>query len=244
MERTTKVAVVTDSEAEQAVEVGLLYDPRVGSYAIDVQVEHGKATLTGTVDNLKAKRAAGLDARNTMGIWKVDNRIKVRPKDEMADARIAENVRDALVWDPIVERYQISVWVRNRRVSLMGTVDTRFEKMHAEDVVSRVKGVASVDNKLVVEQAWAYKSDVEIKDDIESEYAWSPFVDGGDLTLRIDDGHVEVAGTVDTWHEYREAVENAFEGGAKTVRSYMRVMANDRMYDRRWSKPPSEVWPL
>jgi osmotically-inducible protein OsmY len=244
MERPAKVGIVTDAEAEKAVETALKYDPRVLSYDIDVQVENGKATLAGTVDNLKAKQAASRDTLNTVGIWKVESWIKVRPGDHLTDAEIGEDVRDALAWDPIVERFDISVLVRNRRVSLTGVVDTNVEKRHAADIASRVNGVASVDNHLVVDQAWPYKSDAEIKEDIESEYAWSPFVDGGDLTIRVDDGHVDIAGTVETWHEYREAVENAFEGGAKEVNSYMRVEANDRIYDRQWSQPPSEVWPL
>lgn len=244
MERTRKIARVTDAEARAAIEKALLYDPRVLSLRIAVSVENGEATLTGTVENLKAKRVAGRDARNTMGIWKVNNEIKVRPIDTLTDAEIARNVREALMWDPIVERFEIAVTVRNRLVSLTGTVDTPVEKRHAEDVASRVTGVASVSNRLAVEYGWVYKPDSEIKQDIESEYAWSPFVDGGDLELRVDSGHVELVGSVDTWHEYLSAVENAFEGGATSVRSYMRVEANGRMYDREWSRPPSEQWPF
>jgi hypothetical protein len=34
-------------------------------------------TLTGTVDNLKAKRAAEQDAKNTVGVWRVTDLLKV-----------------------------------------------------------------------------------------------------------------------------------------------------------------------
>lgn len=243
MERSSKVVPVTDAEARRAAEEAFEYDPRVSSHRVDVEVESGVATLMGTVDNLKARRAAEQDARNTMGIWKVDNRIKVRPSQELSDTEIAENVRDALLRDPVVERFDISVLVRNRRVILMGAVDSSFEKMHAEDVVSRVSGVASVDNKLVVDEEWTYKSDSEIKENIESKFFWSPFVSGDELKVQVDEGHVEIVGKVGTWHEYRKAVEKAFEGGARSVRSYMWVESNGEMYDRSWSGPP-EVWPL
>jgi len=244
MERRSKMVTVSDDEVEKAIEQAFLYDPRLLSFEIDVDVVEGVATLTGTVDNLKAKRSAESDALHTRGVYTVSNRIKVRPNDNLTDEKIAENVREALVWDPIVERFDISVWVRNRRVSLTGVVDTAMDKARAEDAASRVNGVASVDNRLVVKQRPIYKTDSEIKDDIESQYAWSPFVDGGDLEVRVDDGQAEIAGRVDTWHEYREAVENAFEGGAQEVRSTMRVEANDRVYDRSWSEPPEEVWPF
>mgnify|MGYP006283726785 FL=1 len=245
MERTIKTAPVTDKEAERAVEEALLYDPRVPSADVDVEVEDGEATLSGTVENLGARNAAEEDARNTAGIWNIHNEIKVRPTDRLTDTEIAQNVRDALRWNPFVERFEISVLVRNRRVSLAGEVDTPFEKFKAAEVAARVSGVASVDNNLwVEEESWTYTNDAEIREDIESEYFWSPFVDGDNLTIRVDDGHVELAGKVDTWHEYREAVENAFEGGADSVRSYLRVAENEKMYDRYWEEPPVENWPL
>jgi hypothetical protein len=62
--------------------------------------------------------------------------------------------------------------------------------------------------------------------------------------VRVDEGTVELAGTVETWHEYLEAVENAFEGGAVSVSSYMRVEEWDKVFDRYWESPPTEVWPL
>ena len=39
------------------------------------------------------------------------------------------------------------------------------------------------------------------------------------ITVRFDQGNVELPGTVATWHEYLDAMENALEGGAKTIRS-------------------------
>ncbi len=244
LEREYKVALVEDDDIKKAIDDAMVYDPRVSSFKIGVAVEEGRVTLTGTVDNLKAKRAAGLDAKNTVGVVSIDNRIKVRPGQDTVDTQIAENLRDAIGLDPILDRFEIAVIVRNHEAFLAGVVDSHFEKEHAEDVAARINGVASIENNLVVRDRWQWKSDAEIKQDIESEYMWSPFVDGGDLAIRVDDGHVELAGRVDSWHEYLESVENAFEGGAKSVRSYLRVEANDRLYDRFWSEPPEEVWPL
>ncbi len=243
MQRARKQALVTDAEARQAVREALQHDPRVEHEGIEVEVDNGEATLRGIVDNLKARRAAGQDAENTRGIRKVNNQIRVRPPDDLTDTAIAENVRAALSRDTVVERSDISVLVRNRRVSLIGYVDTRYEKTRAEDVASRVKGVADVDNRLAVEQPWLHTSDPEIQSAVERRFFWNPFLDSDDLEVRVDDGHVEIVGRVGTWHEYRRAVKNAFDGGARSVRSYLWVESNGEMYDRRWSESP-DVWPL
>lgn len=236
----------TDAETEKAIRDAFEADPRISGFDIGVNAGNGVVTLMGTVDNLKARRAAERTARLTTSVWQVENRIKVRPQTSETDAAIAGNVREALERDSVLERFEIRVVVRNGKAYLMGSVDSAHEKRRAEDVVSRVAGVASVHNNLVVHphRPMRLTSDAEIREEIEDEFAWSPFVDGDDLMVRVDEGTVELAGTVETWHEYLEAVENAFEGGAVSVSSYMRVEEWDKVFDRYWESPPTEVWPL
>jgi osmotically-inducible protein OsmY len=57
----------------------------------------------------------------------------------------------------------------------------------------------------------------EIKQDVESELYWSPYVDSDNVTVTVEGGVVTLRGKVDTWYERWAAVENAFEGGAKDV---------------------------
>jgi osmotically-inducible protein OsmY len=68
-----------DAEIQDAVTDAFLYDPRVQSFAIDVEAEGGYVTLRGAVDNVKAKWAAADDAWGVVGVWGVDNKIEVRP---------------------------------------------------------------------------------------------------------------------------------------------------------------------
>ncbi len=144
----------SDDEIREAVNDAFLYDPRVKSFAVDVEVDNGLVTLRGTVDNLKAKRSAELAARNTIGVWKVENNIKVRPAGPPSDFEIAQNVKNALLWNPLVDRFDITVMCRNKRVYLYGKVDATYEKKEAEDVASQVKGVVQVDNNLTVGDTW------------------------------------------------------------------------------------------
>lgn len=71
---------------------------------------------------------------------------------QRSDARILEDVNDRLTDDPHVDASNIDVSVANREVTLNGTVNSRFEKRHAEDLAESVSGVIHVQNNLRVQQ--------------------------------------------------------------------------------------------
>lgn len=247
--RKKKYVNLADDDIRDAIEDALLYDPRVSSFNVKTSVDMRTVTLRGVVDNLKAKNAAEEDARNTVGVNFVKNRIKVRPVKEIKDETVESNVVSALARDPYVERFEIFVNVVDGMVYLTGTVDNYFEKSQAEDVASRVNGVIGVVNNIEVDYDrypltydpyvydyypynyhWYYygpyytvKSDYEIKDDINSQMFWSPFVDADDVNVTVEDGVAELSGTVDSWSEYWSARENAYEGGAVWVDNDLNV---------------------
>ena len=117
-------------------------------FEVDVTVEDGTVTLDGTVDNLKAKRAASQDARNAAGVWHVDNRLLVRVSDMPADRRVADSLKIALLRDPLVDRFEITVSVINGEAYLRGTVDTSFEKRRAQTVAEGIYRVIEVNNTI------------------------------------------------------------------------------------------------
>jgi osmotically-inducible protein OsmY len=117
----------------------------------------------------------------------------------------------------------VGVSALNGKVYLDGRVNTSFERHRAEDVASRVKGVVVVENNLDYEHVWTWKPDWEIRDDVQSQLFWSPFVDFEDITVTVEDGIVTLTGQVDSFQEKYDAEENAFEGGAKDVRNHVSV---------------------
>ena len=249
--RKQKYAEKSDQDIRRAVEDALLYDPRVASFKIGTEVTANVVTLRGTVDNLKAKRAAAQDARNTVGVRWVDNRIKVTPDIQLSEPTVEKKVRDALLRDPYVSSYQILVDVSAGKARLSGTVDSYFEKLQAEDVASKVSGVILVDNDLAVRKdydpyiydpyveewylgdydwyrpqySYPTKSDAEIKEQINDELFWSPFVDADQVNVTVDQGTATLTGTVDSWAEYSSAQENAYEGGAVYVDNDLLVLS-------------------
>jgi len=56
----------------------LYWDRRVNADEIEVEVLDGTVILTGTVTSHFAKLSASEDAWNILGVWSVDNRLKVR----------------------------------------------------------------------------------------------------------------------------------------------------------------------
>ncbi len=242
--RGDKYVDKTAEEIKAAVQDALLYDPRVFSFKVNAtEVEGGTVTLRGTVDNLKAKRAAAETARGVVGVNRVENRIRVESAMELSDAEVADNVRNALDRDPYVNRYEITVTVENHTAYLYGTVDSHFEKAQADDVAARARGVWAVNNNITVESIYepdvydpyvdtwdpydydwydyqpvtTMKSDAEIAEDIESQLWWSPFVSADDVSITVEDGTATLTGTVGSWSEFNAATENAYDGGATWV---------------------------
>lgn len=246
--REQKYAQRSDLEIREAVQDTLLYDPRVNAFGLEVRVRHGRVTLSGVVHNLKAKKAAERDARNTVGVIGVRSLIKVRPVGEFSDDTIAENVTGALLRNPFTQKYSIDVRVKDQVVYLGGNVDSSFEKAEAEDVAFRAAGVVGVHNYLTVRHPktlttnpyvykWSIydfpwdegltvirtKSDREITQDIEDELMWSPFVDSEQISVSVDNGVATLSGTVGSRREYDAARENAFAGGAVSVINNLKV---------------------
>ncbi|HEU4643625.1 MAG TPA: BON domain-containing protein [Gemmatimonadaceae bacterium] len=66
------------------------------------------------------------------------------------DARIEEDVNEALTRDPEVDASDVEVRVVDGEVTLTGSVADRRAKRRAEDVAERVNGVHDVHNRLTI----------------------------------------------------------------------------------------------
>ncbi len=245
MRRKDNYLLKSDEEIAEAVKDAFLFDPRVLSFNPEVSVDNGIVTLTGVVKNLKAKRSAGRDAKNTLGVISVKNHLRVRPETNLTDEQIARNIRSSLRWDPDVSRFEISVSVFNGKAYITGEVDSYFEKFQAEDIVSEVNGVVDVDNNLRVDYdpAVGYYSypyfrhptreylaprTPQLKEDIQDELYWSPYVDSTKIQVSVDGEEATLSGTVSSLAEMNKAIENALEGGANNVVNNLRIRSQKK----------------
>jgi osmotically-inducible protein OsmY len=226
-ERSVEIPpAVTDEDIESAIRDAYLYDPRVLSTNPDVQVNDGVVKLDGVVDNLAAKNAAGRDAANTVGVWKVENFLRVRPKQMPTDAAVKSSVKAALRRDPYTYDDDIGVTVRNGLVELEGTVDTGYERAEATRVASRVRGAIEVLNGIDVRFKNALlprPSVMDLKNRIETALWWNPYVSGSAITVSVAKGVATLSGTVDTWNQRLVAERAALEAGAGEVMNNIKV---------------------
>ena len=209
----------TDDQIKKAVHDALLQDPRVWSFDVTADSDYGVVTLSGIVDNLKASKAAAEDARDTVGVWRVKNHLKVRPAAYVSDEQIISTVKAGLKRNPFLNRYDIDVSAYNGKVYLYGKVDSEFDKKEAEDVAFRVNGVIEVADDLSVRKQSSWKSDWEIEQGVDDQLYWDTDVDATKVDVSVHDGVVTLTGDVDTWHEYMAAAKDAFLGGARELRN-------------------------
>lgn len=207
----------TDAQAADALRTALELDPRVSDHDVAFTVNNHHAVLSGYTDTLGARVAVSDAARNTAGIDTVTNLVKVRSDGNISDVDLDTDVRAALVRSAEVPDHRIGVDVDDGVVTLTGDVTIDTDAYAAEHLVETIPGVTMVVNKIDHDRVWTWQPDHEIRADIERQLFWSPFVDGEDITVTVDQGVATLEGDVDDYDALKAARENAWEGGAKDV---------------------------
>lgn len=144
----------TDAEIKREVMDQLYWDPGVDATKVAVTVANGVVTLAGYVPSAEAKNAAYDNAWTIAGLRSVVNRLEIcYPATTLippSDEAIKTAVENALWCGAQILTYKIDVIVKNRWVTLTGTVDTYWRKQQAEETTAQVEGVLGVTNELGV----------------------------------------------------------------------------------------------
>lgn len=239
---------LSDEDIAESIRHAYVNDPRVYSFNPDVKVKKGSVTLSGTVDNLKAKQAAAQIAQNTAGVKQVKNNLSIRGAS-LSDDQVAQSLRDALERSSLVDAEDIIVRVSNGRATLTGDVDSNFAKWAAGDVAATTRGITQVQNQLIPYDLpeltvsryyyypwhssyypWTYsatddiKTDRELHEDVRDELTWSPFTDAEDISISVSNGVVTLTGEVDNRLEKGAAEDNAYQAGATRVKNQLVVL--------------------
>jgi len=144
----------TDEDIQRDVLAEFKCDARVKPSEIGVAVKNGVVTLTGGVDSYTKKWSAEEAAFRVDDVTAVANDIEVRPigLSERTDPDIAEAVKRALEWGAILPDNPVLITVCKGWVTLRGQVEWewQYQRIDAECVVRRLKGVTGVTNLLSV----------------------------------------------------------------------------------------------
>jgi len=205
----------TSDEVTRAVERELIRDPVVQADAIDVSTSDGVVTLSGTITDLLSRQRATRIAETVKGVRTAVNTTTVRGTAR-TDEQIERDVRRALRQDPATDAYEVGVSVEDAQVTLTGFVDSWAEKELAGTVAKGVRGVVWVDNRIAVEHA-PMRSDTEIEKDVTRRLHWNVLVDDALIDVSVEDGLVQLTGTVGSAAEKRLARAEARVSGARAV---------------------------
>jgi osmotically-inducible protein OsmY len=136
-----------DEIAQRALNI-LNWSVQIPADSIQVKVEKGWITLSGTVPWQYQRLAAESAVRKLSGIRGVTNLIEIKP--HVAASDIQRKIMDSLKRNAEVEADSIRVVVDNDKVTLEGNVKSWYERDLAERAAWSAAGVTSVVDRLTL----------------------------------------------------------------------------------------------
>ncbi len=137
--------------AERALTI-LNWDLEVPDEQIQLKVENGVVTLTGSVVYQFQKQAVERDIRKLGGVTDIVNLIEVRPSGgQTGDPdTVRDKIKNALQRSAELEASHIGIDISDGKVTLRGEVKTWWERSIAESAAWSAPGVTHVDDQLAV----------------------------------------------------------------------------------------------
>ena len=221
---TVATKVKTDSQIQQDVIRELKWDTRVSETDVGVEVDGQVVTLTGTVPTYAKQMAAEQAAHRVYGVLDVANDIQVVwPGEQITDTDIAKQVRNALNWELVLPDESVTSTVNHGWVTLKGTVDAFAHREDAIKAVRKLKGVRGVTNQITVNPRYSATA-ADVRNEIEDALDRQAVRESNQITVKVADGTVKLAGTVRSWPERRAVIDAAqFTPGVRSVESDIQV---------------------
>ncbi len=227
---------LTEARQEGSVWTAFALNRHLSPFAIDVDIEHGVATLTGEVESDVERDLAEQVALGVEGVTEVDNRLQVSGEEvqrqadsersfsaRINDATTTATVKSKLLWNRNTEGLDIKVSTRNGIVTLEGQAQSDAASELAERLARNTEGVRQVDNQLKVtaeagtaerareqvDNAGSAISDAWITSKVKSSFLFSSSLDGLDISVDTREGNVTLSGQAASEAEKSLAIETA-----------------------------------
>lgn len=199
--------MASSEETQKKIIDQLLMDSRIDVRTIAVEVNDETVQLTGTVPSLAALTAAENAARSIEVIKNVVNKIKIRYPGDMDipdDSSIASNVQNAITLDRNIKSDLVKVEVNDGVVTLYGSVDSYWNKVRCQEVISSIPGVNQIINRLTVVPT-GNSDDNQVAQQIRESLQRMSEISLEHITIEVEKGVVTLTGKVPHWNAYYSA---------------------------------------
>ncbi|MBU4517996.1 MAG: BON domain-containing protein [Gammaproteobacteria bacterium] len=148
---------VDDAVITSGVKSALLADDLVKSFDLQVETRKGTVQLSGFVDSQAQIDQALAITRSVAGVTEVENAVTLKGTPstvgtKIDDATVTGRVKTALLADPDIKSFDISVVTFKGEVQLTGFVNSQAQIDLASQLASAAEGATSVKNELQVKQ--------------------------------------------------------------------------------------------
>jgi hyperosmotically inducible protein len=221
-----------DAATTSRVRTALLLSKHVSPFDIKVDTTQAEVTLDGQVPSEQIKAVAGAIALDTSGVKEVHNNLGINPAtarnpeteglgERVADLEIKTLVSADLSQNADLAEKHISTDVKNRTVTLSGTVETVAQKNQAEHIAWQVTGVQGVTDNLSAANAQTSPETVDDKlaHRVEFELYSTKAISLKAVQIHADSGTVTLTGNVASRAEklLAEKTAQSVEGVRKVV---------------------------
>lgn len=232
-------AQLAEARQEGSIWTAINLNRELKPYSIKVDVENGRAQLTGAVASEEEKALAGQIAGSVEGITAVDNQLSIDASLANAqnsdtsqaggvvqrwdDATLAAKVKSKLLLEKRGDGLDIKVSSHAGAVTLEGTAVSEDASQQAEHLAAQTEGVTSVDNRLKVDpdaastqkleksvgDAQAAVSDAWITSQIKAGILSAHALEGLSIGVSTRDGVVTLSGQVPSSDERQQLIDAA-----------------------------------
>jgi osmotically-inducible protein OsmY len=226
----------TMTEAEQLVKslrAALERRPEINLHAHDLHfdVEDGVLVMRGNVETIAAKRVARLEAARLLGADHVSDHLRLIPVEPRSDGAIADELFQALHEERALRDYRkavhsgaevqgadtataassgaIDATVRDAVVTLEGVVESLTHKRLVDILAWWTRGTCDVKNHLHV-QPEERDTDGEVTDALRMVLEKDPWLDAGQIRVRVQDHKVTLEGLVFGEEQRNMATQDAW----------------------------------
>ncbi|MFC4704966.1 MULTISPECIES: BON domain-containing protein [Paraburkholderia] len=194
----------TDEALKQDVEQELAWDMALDASGIEAAVKERIVTLSGRVPGYAQKLAVERAVERVAGCRAivVELSIDPHPGNQHPDADLAAAIMVASRWQAGLSGDSVRVEVERGCVTLIGDVEWGYQRNTAEKVVSRMRGVVGVANRLNVRNSDAA---FEVAQHISAALARRAQREFAGIHIDESQGVVTLSGTVASLRERRAA---------------------------------------